>query len=252
MSIGGDKTGTSVSTTNPPAYAAPFLAYGANEAQRLYGEGGGLNYFPENTVAGFSPEQQMAMNLQTNRALSGSPLQRQGQDLALNTLQCNFLNANTNPYFQRAVVDPVTDRVQGTFSQAGRLGSAYNQNALTNALSDVYYKNYENERSRQNAMLSNVPALANQDYTDYSNLAKVGQVRQQQAQRDILANMDRFNFLQSAPAQNLNQFLGQVGTAAGNYGSKSSPYQYNPFNQALGTIGSIVGIGTGIKGFMGN
>ena len=39
MSIGGDKTGTSVSTTNPPAYAAPFLAYGANEAQRLYGEG---------------------------------------------------------------------------------------------------------------------------------------------------------------------------------------------------------------------
>jgi hypothetical protein len=252
MSIGGDKTGTSVSTTNPPAYAAPFLAYGANEAQRLYGEGGGLNYFPENTVAGFSPEQQMAMNLQTNRALSGSPLQRQGQDLALNTLQGNFLNANTNPYFQRAVVDPVTDRVQGTFSQAGRLGSAYNQNALTNALSDVYYKNYENERSRQNAMLSNVPALANQDYTDYSNLAKVGQVRQQQAQRDILANMDRFNFLQSAPAQNLNQFLGQVGTAAGNYGSKSSPYQYNPFNQALGTIGSIVGIGTGIKGFMGN
>ena len=252
MSIGGDKTGTSVSTTNPPAYAAPFLAYGANEAQRLYGEGGGLNYFPENTVAGFSPEQQMAMNLQTNRALSGSPLQRQGQDLALNTLQGNFLNANTNPYFQRAVVDPVTDRVQCTFSQAGRLGSAYNQNALTNDLSDVYYKNYENERSRQNAMLSNVPALANQDYTDYSNLAKVGQVRQQQAQRDILANMDRFNFLQSAPAQNLNQFLGQVGTAAGNYGSKSSPYQYNPFNQALGTIGSIVGIGTGIKGFMGN
>ena len=244
MSIGGDKTGTSVSTTNPPAYAAPLYQ---QDLLKKY-----LNYFPENTVAGFSPEQQMAMNLQTNRALSGSPLQRQGQDLALNTLQGNFLNANTNPYFQRAVVDPVTDRVQGTFSQAGRLGSAYNQNALTNALSDVYYKNYENERSRQNAMLSNVPALANQDYTDYSNLAKVGQVRQQQAQRDILANMDRFNFLQSAPAQNLNQFLGQVGTAAGNYGSKSSPYQYNPFNQALGTIGSIVGIGTGIKGFMGN
>ena len=36
MSIGGDKTGTSVQTTNPPAYAAPFLAYGSNEAQRLY------------------------------------------------------------------------------------------------------------------------------------------------------------------------------------------------------------------------
>jgi len=252
MSIGGDKTGTSVSTTNPPAYAAPFLAYGANEAQRLYGEGGGLNYFPENTVAGFSPEQQMAMNLQTNRALSGSPLQRQGQDLALNTLQGNFLNANTNPYFQRAVVDPVTDRVQGTFSQAGRLGSAYNQNALTNALSDVYYRNFETERARQNAMIPQAFNMAQQDYTDYSNLAKVGQLRQQQAQRDILANMDRFNFLQSAPAQNLNQFLGQVGTAAGNYGSTSSPYQYNPLNQTLGAISNIVGIGSGIKGLFNN
>ena len=73
MSLGGDKTGTQTVTNNPPAYAAPYLAYGANEAQRLYDTGGGFNYYPEHMVAGFSPEQQMAMTLQTNRALSGSP-----------------------------------------------------------------------------------------------------------------------------------------------------------------------------------
>ena len=247
MSLGGDKTGTQTVTNNPPAYAAPYLAYGANEAQRLYDTGGGFNYYPEHMVAGFSPEQQMAMTMQTNRALSGSPLNRSSQNLALNTLQGNFLNAN-NPYLQQAVINPITERVQGTFSQAGRLGSAYNQNALTNALSDVYYRNYENERARQNAMIGAAPELARTDLQDYADLARVGAMRQQQAQKDILANADRFNFLQSAPAQNLNQFIGQVGNTAGGYGQQTSPYQYNPFNQALGTISNIVGIGTGIKG----
>lgn len=247
MSLGGDKTGTQTVTNNPPAYAAPYLAYGANEAQRLYDTGGGFNYYPEHMVAGFSPEQQMAMTMQTNRALSGSPLNRSSQNLALDTLQGNFLNAN-NPYLQQAVINPITERVQGTFSQAGRLGSAYNQNALTNALSDVYYRNYENERARQNAMIGAAPELARTDLQDYADLARVGAMRQQQAQKDILANADRFNFLQSSPAQNLNQFIGQVGNTAGGYGQQTSPYQYNPFNQALGTISNIVGIGTGIKG----
>ena len=247
MSLGGDKTGTQTVTNNPPAYAAPYLAYGANEAQRLYDTGGGFNYYPEHMVAGFSPEQEMAMTMQTNRALSGSPLNRSSQNLALNTLQGNFLNAN-NPYLQQAVINPITERVQGTFSQAGRLGSAYNQNALTNALSDVYYRNYENERARQNAMIGAAPELARTDLQDYADLARVGAMRQQQAQKDILANADRFNFLQSAPAQNLNQFISQVGNTAGGYGQQTQPYQYNPFNQALGTISNIVGIGTGIKG----
>jgi hypothetical protein len=251
MSIGGDKTGTSVQTTNPPAYAAPYLAYGSNEAQRLYNQGGGFNYFPENTVAGFSPEQQMAMNLQTNRALSGSPLTREAQDLSLNTLRGDFLSGN-NPYFRQAVLDPITQDVQSYFSRAGRLGSGANQDVLARSLATPLMQNYETERARQNQMIGVAQNLAQSDYADYANLAKVGQLRQQQAQRDILANMDRFNFLQSAPAQNLNQFLNQVGTAAGSYGSTSSPYQYNPLNQTLGAISSIVGIGSGIKGLFNN
>ena len=248
MSLGGDKVGNTTTTVNPPAYAAPYLAYGANEAQRLYDMGGGFNYYPEHTVAGFSPEQQMAMTLQTNRALSGSPLQRESQNQALNTLQGNFLNPTTNPYFQTAVLDPITQNVQSQFSRAGRLGSGANQDVLARSLATPLMQNYENERARQNAMIGAAPELARTDLQDYADLARVGAMRQQQAQKDILANADRFNFLQSAPAQNLNQFIGQVGNTAGGYGQQTSPYQYNPFNQALGTISNIVGIGTGIKG----
>ena len=247
MSIGQDEVVPQTTTVNPPAYAAPFLAYGANEAQRLYNTGGGFNYFPENTVAGFSPEQQMAMNLQTNRALSGSPLTREAQNLSLNTLRGDFLSGN-NPFFQQAVIDPITQNVQSQFSRAGRLGSGANQDVLARSLATPLMQNFENERRRQNAMINTAPSLARADLQDYADLARVGAMRQDQAQRQIAANMDRFNFLQSAPARNLNQFLGQVGTAAGGYKSQTSPFVRNPLNQTLGTIGNVIGIGTGIKG----
>ena len=247
MSIGQDEVVPQTTTINPPAYAAPFLAYGANEAQRLYNTGGGFNYFPENTVAGFSPEQQMAMNLQTNRALSGSPLTREAQNLSLNTLRGDFLSGN-NPFFRQAVLDPITQNVQSTFSRAGRLGSGANQDVLARSLATPLMQNFENERRRQNAMIGAAPSLARADLQDYADLARVGAMRQDQAQRQIAANMDRFNFLQSAPARNLNQFLGQVGTAAGGYKSQTSPFVRNPLNQTLGTIGNVIGIGTGIKG----
>ena len=246
MSLGQDQITNTTSTVNPPAYAAPYLAYGANEAQRLYSTGGGLNYYPEETLAGFSPEQQMAMTLQGNRALSGSPLQREGQNQALNTLQGNFLSGN-NPYFQQGVIDPITQNVQSTFSRAGRLGSGANQDVLARSLATPYAQNYENERSRQNAMIGAAPNLAQSDYADYANLAKVGAMRQDQAQKQIMSNMDRYNFLQSAPTQNLNQFLGQVGAAAGGYKSATTPMVSNPLNQTLGTIGNIAGVGSILK-----
>jgi len=248
MSLGGsEQTGVQTTTQLPPSYVLPQLAYGANEAQRLYSTGTGFGYYPENTVAGFSPEQQMAMNLQTNRALSGSPLTREAQNLSLNTLRGDFLSGN-NPYFRQAVLDPITQDVQSYFSRAGRLGSGANQDVLARSLATPLMQNYENERSRQNQMIGAAPSLARADLQDYADLARVGAMRQDQAQRQIAANMDRFNFLQAAPAQNLNQFLGQVGTSAGGYQSKTSPFVRNPLNQTLGTIGNVIGIGTGLKG----
>ena len=206
MSIGGsEQTGVQTTTQLPPSYVLPQLAFGANEAQRLYSTGTGFGYYPENTVAGFSPEQQMAMNLQRNRALSGSPITREGQSLGLSTLRGDFLSGN-NPYFRQAVLDPITQDVQGYFSRAGRLGSGANQDVLARSLATPLMQNYENERQRQNAMLANVPALANQDYTDYARLAAVGLDRQQQAQRQIEANKARFDALQAAPQQRLGTF----------------------------------------------
>ncbi len=247
MSLGGsEQTGVQTTTVLPPAYVLPQLAYGANEAQRMYSAGTGFGYYPENTVAGFSPEQQMAMTLQGNRALSGSPITREGQSLGLNTLRGDFLGSN--PYFKQAVLDPITDQVQGQFSRAGRLGSGANQNALTRALSTPLMQNYENERQRQSNMLSNVPALANQDYTDYAQLAAVGLDRQQQAQRQIEANKSRFDFLQSAPQQRLGTFLGNLNAAAGNAQTTNQPLYENTNANALANTATLLSIIKSLRG----
>tara|TARA_Y100000401_G_scaffold59221_1_gene46980 strand:- start:129 stop:872 length:744 start_codon:yes stop_codon:yes gene_type:complete len=247
MSLGGsEQTGVQTTTVLPPAYVLPQLAYGANEAQRMYSAGTGFGYYPENTVAGFSPEQQMAMTLQGNRALSGSPITREGQSLGLNTLRGDFLGSN--PYFKQAVLDPITDQVQGQFSRAGRLGSGANQNALTRALSTPLMQNYENERQRQSNMLSNVPALANQDYTDYAQLAAVGLDRQQQAQRQIEANKARFDFLQSAPQQRLGTFLGNLNAAAGQGQTTNQPLYENKNANALANTATLLGIIKELRG----
>ena len=247
MSLGGsEQTGVQTTTVLPPAYVLPQLAYGANEAQRMYSAGTGFGYYPENTVAGFSPEQQMAMTLQGNRALSGSPITREGQSLGLNTLRGDFLGSN--PYFKQAVLDPITDQVQGQFSRAGRLGSGANQNALTRALSTPLMQNYENERQRQNNMLANVPALANQDYTDYARLAAVGLDRQQQAQRQIEANKSRFDFLQSAPQQRLGTFLGNLNAAAGQGQTTNQPLYENTNANALANTATLLGIIKELRG----
>ena len=247
MSLGGsEQTGVQTTTVLPPAYVIPQLAYGANEAQRMYSAGTGFGYYPENTVAGFSPEQQMAMTLQGNRALSGSPITREGQSLGLNTLRGDFLGSN--PYFKQAVLDPITDQVQGQFSRAGRLGSGANQNALTRALSTPLMQNYENERQRQSNMLSNVPALANQDYTDYAQLAAVGLDRQQQAQRQIEANKARFDFLQSAPQQRLGTFLGNLNAAAGQGQTTNQPLYENTNANALANTATLLSIIKSLRG----
>ena len=144
----------------------------------------------------------------------------------------DFLSGN-NPYFQQAVLDPITQDVQGYFSRAGRLGSGANQDVLARSLATPLMQNYENERRRQNAMLANVPALANQDYTDYARLAAVGLDRQQQAQRQIEANKARFDALQAAPQQRLGTFLGNLNAAAGTGMTQSKPLYENKNAQAL-------------------
>lgn len=74
--MGGSRGGGTQSTT-PWSGQQPYLTDIMGEAQNMFNQGIGQNYYPGQTVAPFSPQTQAGMDLMTQRALVGSPQQDQ-------------------------------------------------------------------------------------------------------------------------------------------------------------------------------
>jgi len=128
------------------AIAGNFL----NPAAGLYADaaGGGL------TNAAIPMVTDMAQGGSQNAAISAiDPIARgnfdssTGYNMLMDTARGNFLAA-PNPFLD-AALQPVIDRVQSQYALRGRLGSAANKAAITNALAPIYAQNFENERARQ-------------------------------------------------------------------------------------------------------
>lgn len=258
---------TSTQKTEPWRYQQEPLKFGFGEAKKIYNQrqdGGG--------IAGFDSFSTQAQDLQAERALAGSNLNRNAQSLANKTLQGDYLG--NNPYFEKAfnaAMEPVTQRynevivpnIDSRFAGAGRFNSAAQDRAHMNAqenLSDsmadaaakMMYNNYNAERARQDGVMRAAPGLANQDYVDFNALDEVGRARQALDQSMLDYDYD-----------NLSRYMGLIGA---NYGGGQSsmikPMHSNAAGAALGgamagaktgaAVGSVVpGVGTGIGALAG-
>lgn len=228
--------------------------------------------FPGQTIADQSPETRAALQLQTQRALSGSPLTRQAQDYTSQALGGGFLGGN--PYLDQTF-DNASKRItdaysKGTAAQTDAAfnraksygGSAWqeqtqgNQRALGDSLgqlaSDVYGKNYQIERAMMDQASRSAPGMANQDYYDIGQLSGVGDVQNQRSQQSIDDQVRRFNTEQSAPATAIQNYIGLLNGVGGKYGSESTntPYYQNNTANTMGLLGSLGGMG-GMLGSVG-
>jgi hypothetical protein len=230
---------TTTTQTAPWSGQQPYLTYGFQQAQNLYNQGG-PQYFPGETVAPVAPETSQALDLLGQRARAGSPLDAAAQGADLATLNGGFLDAG-NPYFQQMmgrVADAVRPQVAGSFEGAGRYGSGAYANALAGALANtagsLAYQNYGDERKAMTQAAALAPGLANQDYTDLQQLAAVGDARQQLAQQQINGAIDRYNYNQNLPYNNLANYMRMV---QGNYGSSATQTAQSAVNPLAGTLG---------------
>lgn len=180
---GNDTSTQSVNQVSQPWTAAqPYLQDIMSQAQGLYNQGS--SYAPFNTVAPFSPETEMGLQLTADRAVNGSPTINSANGALQQLMQSRtapgsdaltgLLNGyndqgtpglqqtasgamlNSNPYLDKMFASasrPVIDAVNAQFSQAGRTGSSANQDVLTRDLGDlagnIYGQNYANERNLQ-------------------------------------------------------------------------------------------------------
>lgn len=245
---GSTKTATTTNTSAPWKSQQPYLEEIMKQAQSLY-KNDNPTYYPGNTVAGFSPQQEQAFGMAANRAVNGNANMKAAAGYNQDVLSGKY---SGDPY-QSQVFDNIKSQVlpaiNSQFSSAGRYGSgAYADSAargLTDAFAPYATQMYQNGLDRMQQAAAFAPTLAQNDYTDIAALADVGQQRQMLAQQEIQDAQNRYNFSQDAPYNKLGQYLQFVG---GNYGgvqTSQQPYQtQSPFSQILGG-------GLGLLGLLG-
>ena len=222
MSGGG--TTTQIQELNPTQL--PFVEYGLGEAQRLY-DSATPTYFPAQTYVSPSQQTQSAMTAAQNRAITGNPLVPAAQEEYLNTIQGDYLGA-TNPYFQQrfqTAADAASqqyfdnvNRINSQASMAGRYGSGaadqlqdramsqFGQN-LANTAGQLAFDNYATERQNQLQTAQQAPAMAATDYADFNQLLNLGQMAEGYQGKALQDAINRYDFTQNMPQQNLQNFL---------------------------------------------
>ena len=203
MSKGGGSTRTISQDVMTDPTTTPFKEFGLSEAKRLYGEGP-QQYYPGQTVVGFSPETEMALGGIRQQAISGSPFIGAVQDVVMQNL------TGTNP-LQSAAMRPVMEQLEGRVSQAGRYGSGYGDAAIAAGLAPIAYQ-------AQQQAISQAPAARQLGFADLQTLAGVGTAREQLAQAQLAGDIERFQFEQMAPQAALADYMtavqgGQLGTS---------------------------------------
>lgn len=241
----GPSTLTQNTKSEPPAqvqpYIQPYLNTGIDIANRPY------QAYPGQTVAGFTPTQNAAMDMTTGRALTGSPTLQAANTNATDTLSGNYLN--NNPYIdqmvQRSGNDVMSRLGKGFYGgSTGNTGlTQTTAQALADSANSVRYQNYNDERSRQMGLIPQAPGLASADYQDPQALAGVGSAQQGYAQSLLNAGQGGFSAQQNYPLQQYDILGNALRTTMG--GGQSStganPYQGNSLANLMGM--GILGTG---------
>ena len=206
----------------------PYLTYGLTEAQKRY-QAGGPKYSGGPTFVSPSTATQTGLQALEARSSLGNPLLQSAQTQLQNTVSGDFLGGN--PFFQGAF-QPAARAAQSKFldtmgdisskaSLAGRYGSGamgtlqdratgiFGQ-SLADTAGSLAYKNYADERARQEAATLAAPTMTGADYQDIQNLLKAGQSREAYTGAQTQADVAKFNFLQNQPQQNLQDYLSLV------------------------------------------
>jgi len=172
-----------------------------------------------------------------------------------------------NAAIQRAI-DPVQSRIASQLASRGRAGSglaAFEMGrSLGDVAADISYQDYATERTNQLAAQRNLanlmgtqyesqlagarflgdvgsvgynrmadaaaaaPALALADYTDINKMAEVGGMRQDMQQQAIDEQIDRFNFLQNQPYEELRKYLDAINLAPSGTTATTQDTYYEP------------------------
>lgn len=251
--MGGSKqtqTTNQTTTQRRSPYSARVVNQQLGAAENVYQNRlNSPSFYPGQSVTDFNPYSTQAMEGMASRAQAGSPLVRNAQGVVNDTLQGNYLNAG-NPYFAsmaNRITENVLPSITAQWAGAGR-GTGNNQvveaasQGLGDAIGQLAYQNYGQERANQMAAIGMAPQLAAQDYYDLERLDQVGQVYEGKERERIADAMARWQAGQDQESNALREYMGftepinqAYGTQVGNtQGTTTSQTQQSPWQTALG------------------
>lgn len=241
---------TTTQTSNPWSGQVPYLQQQFGQAANLFN-----NYtpqfFPQSTVAGFTPGQSQALQGQIDYGLNGGASSLGASNNALTNIENGNLLSAGNPYFQqtaKSVLGSVLPTIEGQFNAGGGAnspGAAYAAaQGATSAIAPYAFQNYQQGINNilQGAALS--PGVNSANEANLQLASNAGAQQQAQNQAQLNDQIQRFNFQQQLPYQKLGLYQGET---TGNFGGTSAltqPFFQNSAanNAALGgTAGKAAG-----------
>jgi len=245
---GGGGSQTTVQKADPWEGQQPYLKKGFEKAEELFLNKPAPQYYAGNTVVPFSPETETALNLTTQRALMGSPLQAAANNQLTGTLNGDYLYGGAG---FNAAVDAATRKampqINSQFERAGAFNSGLADVAKTQAVADAFASQYGDERANQQRAMLFAPQMMQQDYNDFQTLANVGAQREALSQAQLAEDVNRFNYNQLAPRQNLSEYMNLI---QGNYGGTQTSTSPLYRNQGAGFLGGAMS-GAGLANSLG-
>lgn len=244
---GGGTTNTNtIQNTTPWSGAQPYLSYGLQQAQNIYGAGP----YSGSYIAPQSAATQQSYATGIAAATNPNSLTSQAQNVLGNTLSGANLNPASNPYLASTVSDALGQAGTAFASQyGGAAGNNVNNSGyqeglardLGNTALPYYMQNYQQGVQNQLTATQEAPAL---DMAQAGQLGAVGSAQDQYAQAQIQAAQQAYN----APMNYLGQYANLVEGQGSQGGSSSAqqqiPYYTNPVSTYAG-LGSL-----GLLGYM--
>lgn len=264
---GGDDT--QETTQTPWAPLQPYLANEGGifpEAQRLYQQGP-AEYYPGQTYAGFDPLQTQSQDLGVQYAQSGlGGILDPTMDSYKNVVSGGLMSPDSNPYLAQniqSMADQVKENMalsgisqnEDAAQSAGQYGSSRHgladyltrKNAnevIARNTSDMLMGGYNTGLNAMMQGMSMAPQMGELGMAPSNLLSTIGRERQGMTQQGITEDVNRYNFNQAAPWENLGRFAGSLqGNYMGSGGTTTSPVTgSNPIGGILGGIGAGAGV----------
>lgn len=240
----GGGGGTTTTSTALPEWLQPYAQQLISQYQgQAFDENGNIKQAPDSInqqVAGFNPNQMVAMNNIANMTGGMQGVANSGLGQTQATLNGAYLDPNSNPYLS-ATYDKAARKLTDAYSTAtapsllaaaqksGNFGGSAMDESLSLAQRDlgsslgdlgtsIYGGNYANERTNQLNTLGMLPNTLNAGYTPQQALLGVGAQQQQQEQSQMDTNYQNAVTGIQYPYELLSGFggaLGQAGMGAG-------------------------------------